>query len=249
MRFRRPFQSSGQFNLDNQNHQQHYNTLVNERSDYSERLDNIGIDITPDQNRSSDIEIFENNTIFNLRSESDVYNNDEIDEEDAMDEVSDYNEEEEESYIESETESDFSESENDASNDMFNDTSEFSRSHNTISSLRRTRSNNFSENANNSDTDVYDSTPLKRRRLNRFGSYKYGSNGVKYKTPNKIIKCKQSKRIRALAYNPKRNEIAAISMNAAFHYFDVKRFEQVNLIYYFLFKYILCDVNYLRLPS
>ncbi len=76
----------------------------------------------------------------------------------------------------------------------------------------------------------------KRRRTNRMGKYAsvvYGrqssslkSSSVKYRTPTKIAKCKQSKRIRALAYNPKRNEIAAISMNAAFHYFDVKRFEQ-----------------------
>jgi hypothetical protein len=51
----------------------------------------------------------------------------------------------------------------------------------------------------------------------------------KYRTPTKLIKCKNSKRIRALAFNPRRNEIAAISMNSAFHYFDVTRFEQVRV--------------------
>lgn len=66
---------------------------------------------------------------------------------------------------------------------------------------------------------------LKRRRLNSIGKYKI-SSGFKYQKPIKVIKCKQSKRIRALAFNLKRNEIAAISMNSAFHYFDIKRFEQ-----------------------
>jgi hypothetical protein len=65
----------------------------------------------------------------------------------------------------------------------------------------------------------------KRRRLNSSGGFQQ-SRGIKYIQPTKVIKCKQSKRIRALAFNPKRNEIAAISMNAAFHYFDVNRFEQ-----------------------
>jgi hypothetical protein len=68
---------------------------------------------------------------------------------------------------------------------------------------------------------------FKRRRLNSIGKYKL-TNGIKYNKPVKVTKCKQSKRIRALAFNLKRNEIAAISMNAAFHYFDIKRFEQVN---------------------
>lgn len=66
---------------------------------------------------------------------------------------------------------------------------------------------------------------IKRRRLNSIGKYK-ALSGIKYTKPIKAIKCKQSKRIRALAFNAKRNEIAAISMNAAFHYFDIKRFEQ-----------------------
>ena len=70
---------------------------------------------------------------------------------------------------------------------------------------------------------------VKRRRLNSRGKYKHSSKtGIRYQKPTKLITCKQSKRIRALAYNPRRNEIAAISMNAAFHYFDVKRFEQVT---------------------
>lgn len=71
---------------------------------------------------------------------------------------------------------------------------------------------------------------FKRRRLNSIGKYKT-SNGIKYNKPIKVTKCKQSKRIRALAFNLKRNEIAAISMNAAFHYFDIKRFEQVTFFF------------------
>lgn len=70
-------------------------------------------------------------------------------------------------------------------------------------------------------------TEMKRRRLSLLGNYKHSMPRMKYKTPTKVIKCKQSKRIRALAFNPKRNEIAAISMNSAFHYFDINRFEQV----------------------
>ena len=80
----------------------------------------------------------------------------------------------------------------------------------------------------NEDEDNFEYN--KRRRLNSLGGFQ-SSKGVKYIMPSKVIKCKQSKRIRALAYNPKRNEIAAISMNAAFHYFDVNRFEQVILLF------------------
>jgi len=83
----------------------------------------------------------------------------------------------------------------------------------------------------NEDEEIFEYN--KRRRLNSLGGFQ-ASQGIKYMTPFKTIKCKQSKRIRALAYNPRRNEIAAISMNAAFHYFDVSRFEQVkNLVKYF----------------
>ena len=84
------------------------------------------------------------------------------------------------------------------------------------------------ENDNDDDNQNEDHFEYnKRRRLNSLGGFQ-NANGVKYMMPSKVIRCKQSKRIRALAYNPKRNEIAAISMNAAFHYFDVNRFEQVS---------------------
>jgi hypothetical protein len=84
----------------------------------------------------------------------------------------------------------------------------------------------------NEDEEIFEYN--KRRRLNSLGGFQ-ASQGIKYMMPFKTIKCKQSKRIRALAYNPRRNEIAAISMNAAFHYFDVSRFEQVkNLVKCFL---------------
>jgi hypothetical protein len=78
----------------------------------------------------------------------------------------------------------------------------------------------------NEDEEIFEYN--KRRRLNSLGGFQ-ASQGVRYMKPFKVIKCKQSKRIRALAYNPRRNEIAAISMNAAFHYFDVNRFEQVKI--------------------
>lgn len=77
------------------------------------------------------------------------------------------------------------------------------------------------------DDDNNFSFSSKRRRLNSRGKFtKPPVDRIKYNKPMKVIKCKQSKRIRAMAFNPKRNEIAAISMNAAFHYFDVQRFEQ-----------------------
>jgi len=85
------------------------------------------------------------------------------------------------------------------------------------------------EDEEDDDDENYESENfcIKRRRLNSIGKYK-ALSGIKYTKPIKAIKCKQSKRIRALAFNAKRNEIAAISMNAAFHYFDIKRFEQVE---------------------
>lgn len=70
----------------------------------------------------------------------------------------------------------------------------------------------------------------KRRRLNSRGKFAKPISQVQFNKPTKVIKCKQSKRIRAMAFNPKRNEIAAISMNAAFHYFDIQRFEQVCVL-------------------
>ncbi|RNA40947.1 DDB1- and CUL4-associated factor 12 [Brachionus plicatilis] len=67
---------------------------------------------------------------------------------------------------------------------------------------------------------------MKRKRVSLLGNLRHSQQRMRYETPTKVIKCKQSKRIRALAFNPKRNEIAAISMNSAFHYFDINRFEQ-----------------------
>jgi hypothetical protein len=76
------------------------------------------------------------------------------------------------------------------------------------------------------ESDAYENVNGKRARGSRSSSSGLFKNQYGFMVPTKVIKCKQSKRIRALAYNPKRNEIAAISMNAAFHYFDVTRFEQ-----------------------
>jgi hypothetical protein len=82
-----------------------------------------------------------------------------------------------------------------------------------------------------------------KRSFNSFASSSLSSSStkttMKYMQPLKVIKCKQSKRIRALAFNPKRNEIAAISMNAAFHYFDIRRFEQVRFMFFFIFLRVL----------
>ena len=83
------------------------------------------------------------------------------------------------------------------------------------------------------DEDDSSSNRFKRRRLNSKGKY-CKNKGFQFSKPTKVIKCKQSKRIRAMAFNPKRNEIAAISMNAAFHYFDIHRFEQVNNCYFYI---------------
>lgn len=94
-----------------------------------------------------------------------------------------------------------------------------------------------SEQSNSNETDDSDedddsrsnfNVSLKRRRLNCKGKYsKPAKDQVKFSKAVKIIKCKQSRRIRSLALNHKRNEIAAISMNSAIHYFDTHRFEQV----------------------
>ncbi len=81
---------------------------------------------------------------------------------------------------------------------------------------------------------------FKRRRLNSKGKFAKPGTQFKFSKPTKVIKCRQSKRIRAMAFNPKRNEIAAISMNAAFHYFDIQRFEQVNLK---LFSSLISKLN------
>ena len=80
---------------------------------------------------------------------------------------------------------------------------------------------------------------MKRRRLSRSGKFKtrqMSTTGMKFILPTKSIRCTHSKRIRALAYNPKRNEIAAISMNSAFHYFDTRRFEQVRYYNFLMHK-------------
>jgi hypothetical protein len=87
-------------------------------------------------------------------------------------------------------------------------------------------------NCNNLDDDLSDyeqNSPETSKRKTKITSenLKLPDNDIKYMNPSKVTKCKDSKRIRALAFNPKRNEIAAISMNSAFHFFDVNRFEQV----------------------
>ena len=98
--------------------------------------------------------------------------------------------------------------------------------------------NNFSNEASEEDDEDEEeeqeedeaNISFKRRRLNTIGKFDTPKDGIQYNKPVKTIKCMQSKRIRALTFNPKRDEIAAISMNSTFHYFDIKRFEQVWLI-------------------
>ncbi len=84
------------------------------------------------------------------------------------------------------------------------------------------------------DNNGNESVQFKRRRLNSKGKFAKPASQFQFNKPTKVIKCRQSKRIRAMAFNPKRNEIAAISMNAAFHYFDIHRFEQVRPQDYFV---------------
>lgn len=93
------------------------------------------------------------------------------------------------------------------------------------------------------DVDTYDAcrnTLNKRRRLNIDGKFKV-TNSYKFKKATKVLTCKQGKRIRALAFNKKNNEIAAIAMNATFHIFNAHRFEQVSFFnsfnYLHLFKF------------
>ena len=76
------------------------------------------------------------------------------------------------------------------------------------------------------DEENEEHVSLKRRRLNSIGKCK-SSNNIKYMKSIASIKCQNSKRIRALAYNSKRNQLAAISMNSTFHLFDVTKFEQI----------------------
>ena len=66
----------------------------------------------------------------------------------------------------------------------------------------------------------------KRRRIDTNGKFK-ATNSYSFKTATKVITCKKGKRIRALTFNKKNNEIAAIAMNASFHTFNTHRFVQV----------------------
>lgn len=70
------------------------------------------------------------------------------------------------------------------------------------------------------NSDLFDT---KRRKVSAAGQYV--SNKYNFKKPIKILECKKANRIRALACNTNRNEIAAISMNAKFHLFDSHSFE------------------------
>ena len=180
-----------------------------------------------DQDDPSELEEMDDNSFINYEtnnnsSDIEIFNNEEDEDDDDDDENDDDDDDDDDDLFESisnENSSEDEEDDEDTSNDNTNWTSPSSSRSQPTTQRRR--------NDDSQSDDYFDLSHLKRRRLNTMGKYKH-SNGscVKYKMPTKIIKCKQSKRIRALAYNPKRNEIAAISMNAAFHYFDVRRFEQ-----------------------
>ena len=93
--------------------------------------------------------------------------------------------------------------------------------------LNSNETDSTDEDDDEDDTHSNFNISLKRRRLNCKGKYsKPVKDQIKYNRAVKIIKCKQSRRIRSIALNHKRNEIAAISMNSAIHYFDTYRFEQ-----------------------
>ena len=85
-------------------------------------------------------------------------------------------------------------------------------------------SSNSSNNTNNEDDDESHCIN-KRRRIDINGKYQ-ATNSYAYKTPTKVVTCKKGKRIRALAFNKKNNEIVAIAMNASFHSFNSHRFVQ-----------------------
>jgi WD repeat-containing protein 40A len=99
------------------------------------------------------------------------------------------------------------------------------------SSSSNSDTNSSNTNIDNDDFDNEDESYLtnKRRRIDINGKYQ-ATNKYNYKTPTKVVTCKKGKRIRALTFNKKNNEIAAIAMNASFHSFNSHRFVQVRKI-------------------
>jgi hypothetical protein len=61
----------------------------------------------------------------------------------------------------------------------------------------------YSETDTGSDNDNDDPFNSKRRKLDSFGNFKFQNDKYKFILPKKVTTCKQSKRIRALAFNPK----------------------------------------------
>jgi hypothetical protein len=80
------------------------------------------------------------------------------------------------------------------------------------------------------DDSRYDKVHNKRQRIDSTGKFKDTSSQYKFKKPTKTIKCDKGKRVRAIAYNQRKGEIAAIAMNATFHLFNSRRFEQVKTL-------------------
>lgn len=85
---------------------------------------------------------------------------------------------------------------------------------------------NFIKNNSNNEEEEDSYSMIKRRRIDLDGKYDE-ANSYKFKKPTNVITCIKGKRIRALTYNKKSNEIAAVTMNASFHSFNSDRFEQV----------------------
>jgi len=85
--------------------------------------------------------------------------------------------------------------------------------------------NDDGENNNEDDDEESSNYAGKRRRVDAGGNFRV-TNSYKYKKASKSIKCKKGKRIRAIAYNKNRNEVAAITMNAQFCVFDAQLLEQ-----------------------
>ena len=49
--------------------------------------------------------------------------------------------------------------------------------------------------------------------------------------PKMSKKCRRAEKIRALAYNDQRQELAALSLNALMMLWDAQRFTQVHIVY------------------
>jgi hypothetical protein len=95
----------------------------------------------------------------------------------------------------------------------------------------------------------YDRSIVKRRRIDSCGEYEDTTNEYRFKKATKKIKCDNGKRVRALAYNSKKGEIAAITMNARFHLFNTKRFEQVHHLFLIKLTQMTTSSRFIRPPQ